>query len=99
MQISKFFHFVLILLLKSGKVTKVPVKKLSTSEVISKKPHWGGGGVELPQCLWVSACSKFWGLSGLEDGVAVTTVSNSLILGGWVTKVLKNGDKNRGVKG
>ena len=26
----------------------------------------------------------------------MTTVSNSLILGGWVTKVVKNGDKNRG---
>ena len=31
--------------------------------------------------------------------MGVTTVSNSLILGGWVTKVLKNGDKNRGVEG
>ena len=28
--------------------------------------------------------------------MAVTTVSNSLILGGWVTKVLKNGDKKWG---
>ena len=27
--------------------------------------------------------------------MGVTTVSNSLILGGWVTKVLKNDDKNR----
>ena len=27
--------------------------------------------------------------------MGVTTVSNSLILGGWVTNVLKNGDKNR----
>ena len=26
----------------------------------------------------------------------MTTVYNSLLLGGWVTKVLKNGDKNRG---
>ena len=26
-------------------------------------------------------------------GVGVTTVYNSLILGGWVTKVLKNSDK------
>ena len=25
--------------------------------------------------------------------MAVTTVSKSLILGGWVTKILKNGDK------
>ena len=31
--------------------------------------------------------------------MGVTTVSNSLILGGWVTKVLKNGDKNRVVEG
>ena len=33
--------------------------------------------------------------------MGVTTVSNSLILGGWVTNVFKNGDKNRGggVKG
>ena len=31
--------------------------------------------------------------------MGVTTVSNSLILGGWVTKVLKNDDKNRGVEG
>ena len=30
--------------------------------------------------------------------MGVTTVSNSLILGGWVTEVLKNGDKNRGVE-
>ena len=28
--------------------------------------------------------------------MVVTTVFNSLILGGWVTKVIKNGDKNRG---
>ena len=28
--------------------------------------------------------------------MAVTTVSDSLILGGWVAKVLKNGDKNYG---
>ena len=28
--------------------------------------------------------------------MGVTTVSNSLILGGWVTKVLKNGDKKGG---
>ena len=34
------------------------------------------------------------GCQGRRTGVAVTTVSSSLILGGWVTKVLKNGDKN-----
>ena len=28
--------------------------------------------------------------------MVVTTASSSLILGGWVTKVLKNGDKNWG---
>ena len=40
--------------------------------------------------------STFGWLSGSEDrgGVAVTTVSSSLVLGGWVTKVLKNSDKN-----
>ena len=31
---------------------------------------------------------------GRRTEVAVTTVSNSLILGGWVRTVLKNGDKN-----
>ena len=30
---------------------------------------------------------------GRRTGVGATTVSNSSILGGWVTKVLKNGDK------
>ena len=35
-------------------------------------------------------------LSGSEDRGGVTTVSNSLILGGWVTKVLKNCDKKIG---
>ena len=29
-------------------------------------------------------------------GLGVTTVSSSLILGGWVTEVLKNDDENRG---
>ena len=38
----------------------------------------------------------FGGCEGRRTGVAVTTVSNSLILGGWVTEVLKNGDKNWG---
>ena len=33
------------------------------------------------------------GCQGWRTGVGVTTVSNSLILGGWVTKVLKNGNK------
>ena len=39
------------------------------------------------------ARSKFWGVSGSEDRAGVTTVSNSLILGGRVTKVLKNSDE------
>ena len=33
------------------------------------------------------------GCQGRRTGVGVTTVSNSLILGGWVTKVLKNDDE------
>ena len=41
MQISKIFYFVLILHLILGKVTKFPVEKLSTSEVISKKTSQG----------------------------------------------------------
>ena len=41
MQSSKIFYFVPILHLISGKVTKVPVEKLSTSEVISKKSRGG----------------------------------------------------------
>ena len=36
------------------------------------------------------------GCQGRRTGVEVTTASNSLILGGWVTKVLKNGDKKWG---
>ena len=42
------------------------------------------------------ARSKFWGVSGSEDRGGVTTVSNLLILGGWVTKVLKNCDEKWG---
>ena len=37
---QKFFYFVLILYLIFEKVTKFLVEKLSTSEVISQKPHW-----------------------------------------------------------
>ena len=37
---------------------------------------------------------NFWECQGRRTGgVAVTAVTNSLILGGWVTKVLKNGAK------
>ena len=42
---TKNFYFFLILHLILGKVTKFLVEKLSTSEVISQKPH-GGGGME-----------------------------------------------------
>ena len=42
-QISKKFYFFLILHLILGKAAKFLVEKLSTSEVISEKPH---GGVE-----------------------------------------------------
>ena len=38
-QISKKFYFFLILHLILGKVTKFLVEKLSTSEVVSQKPH------------------------------------------------------------
>ena len=54
----------------------------------SKLPPLLRGGDNSP-----GARSKFWGVSGSEDRGGVTTVSNSLILGGWVTKVLKNCDK------
>ena len=38
------FYFVLILHLILGKVTKFLVEKLSTSEVMSRKPQGRGGG-------------------------------------------------------
>ena len=39
---------------------------------------------------------NFGGCQGRRTGVEVTTVSNLLILGGWVTKVLKNCNKKIG---
>ena len=39
---------------------------------------------------------NFGGSKGRRTGVGVTTVSTSLILGGWMTKVLKNGEKRGG---
>ena len=36
---------------------------------------------------------NFEGVSGSEDRGGDAPISNLLILGGWVTKVLKNGDK------
>ena len=47
---GKNFIFFLILHLILGKVTKFLVEKLSTSEVISQKPH-GGGGWKTPPVL------------------------------------------------
>ena len=44
----QIFYFVLILHLILGKVTKSLVGKLSTSEVISQKHHWGGGELKTP---------------------------------------------------
>ena len=44
------FLFVSILHLILGKVTKFLMEKLSTSEVISRKPHGGGGGGGTPPC-------------------------------------------------
>ena len=45
---------------------------------------------------WLVHVPNLGGCQGRRIGVAVTTVSNSLILAGWVTKVLKNGNKNKG---
>ena len=48
----------------------------------------------------LGARSKFGGgCQGRRTGVAVTTVSNLLILGGWVTKVLRMVKKVRGEGG
>ena len=48
-----------------------------------------------PQMNLTSWCTFqiLGGCQGRRTRVGVTTVSNSLILGGWVTKVSKNGDK------
>ena len=46
-----------------------------------------------PKCTYRCTFHILGGCQGRRTGVGVTTVSNSLILGGWVTKVLKNGDK------
>ena len=47
------FYFVLILHLISEKVTKFLVEKLSTSEVISQKPHQGVENTALPSAFRV----------------------------------------------
>ena len=48
MQISQFFLFCLNSTFNIRKVTKFPVEKLCTSEVISKKYQGGGRGVDSP---------------------------------------------------
>ena len=53
------------------------------------------------QTLLINHCTEctfqiLGGCQGRRTGVGVTIVSNSLILGGWVTEVLKNGDKRWG---
>ena len=63
MQISKNFYFVLILHLILGKVTKFPMEKLSTSEVISKRPHGGEGGKHPPVPLGL----KLWLKEDVND--------------------------------
>ena len=51
--------------------------------------------------MWRSRCTFqiLGGCQGRRTGVGVTTVSNSLMFGGWVTKVLKNGDEKWGGRG
>ena len=39
------------------------------------------------------------GCQGRRTGVVVTTVSSSLISGGWVTKILRKATKIKGVEG
>ena len=46
-----------------------------------------------------NARSKFWGVSGSADRDGNDNSIQFINIGGWVTKVLKNGDKNRGVEG
>ena len=57
-QILKTFYFFLILDLILGKVTKFLVEKLSTSEVISQKPHGGGGVENTPSSAFRVKCNS-----------------------------------------
>ena len=60
MKISKAIHFVLIMHLILEKVTTFLVKKrLSTSEVISQKPHGEGGGGTHPQLVQFGLTKEF----------------------------------------
>ena len=58
---EKKFYFFLIVHLILGKVTKFLVEKLSTSEVISQKPHGGGCKTSPPPVLLglISICREW----------------------------------------
>ena len=65
--------------------------------ILSVHVLYNGLGV---QVVYTGARSNFLGgCQGRRTGVGVTTVPNSLTLGGWVTKVLKNGDEKLGEGG
>ena len=51
------------------------------------------GSLSLSKSKSLAHVPNFGGCQGRRTGVRVTTVSNSLILGGRVTKMLKNGDE------
>ena len=79
-----FTGFLFLVLLK-------PVKMVGT--------HWLHGNDSILTAAILRAWCTFQifgGCHGPKTGVAVTTVSNSLILEGLVTKVLKNGNKRLG---
>ena len=48
---------------------------------------------QLHMYMFFRCTFQILGGQGRRTGVGVTTVSNSLIMGGWVTKVLKKGDE------
>ena len=68
-QEANFEFFFLILHLISGKVTKFLVEKLSTSEVISQKPHGGGkhppSAFRVKHSQLVKGKGFFWTGSGI----------------------------------
>ena len=69
--------------------------KLAQENKVTSKKQTEGGKQPPPRCTF----QILGGWYGRRTGVGVTTVSNSLILGGCVTNVLQNGDKNRRVEG
>ena len=67
-----------------------------TGKIQGNNYHHGNCGPSLTsKTSWVPLCTFQFlgGCQGRRTGVGVTTVSNSLILGEWVTKVLKNDDE------